>query len=96
MGGVYRKLISVFCLYSFESWRKEGSRSALGLGFGREREREGTRIRQNSVRIKGKGENVQKRRHSTVHSLQFTVYTAVVVWWEERGDHGGAVRLGPF
>lgn len=93
MGGVYRKLISVFCLYSFESWRKEGSRSDLGLGFGRERERERGYANPSKQR-----KNKRQRRKSTettsLHSSQFN--TAVVVWWEERGDHGGAVRLGPF
>lgn len=91
MGGVYRKLISVFCLYSFESWRKGGSRSALGLGFGREREREGTRIRQNSVRIKGKREKVQKRRQSTVHSL----HCCGSVVGGERGSWRGS-KARPF
>lgn len=61
----------------------------------RERERERAYANPSKQR-----KNKRQRRKSTettsLHSSQFAVYTAVVVWWEERGDHGGAVRLGPF
>lgn len=75
-------------------WVLAKGRVKISPRFGvwkREREREGTRIRQNSVRIKGKREKVQKRRQSTVHSL----HCCGSVVGGERGSWRGS-KARPF